>query len=50
MQHWIAVSVEFDEAAALLLEQETLELLDSLLIGFQGPSGDFGKGTIFGAY
>ena len=44
------MSGESDTPAALLPEQEPSLLLDNLLGGPQGPSGDFGKGRRFSAY
>jgi hypothetical protein len=41
------VSVGFDETVAIPPEQEPPYLLDRLLGGPQGPSGDFGKGRKF---
>jgi hypothetical protein len=43
MQCWMEVSGEFDTPAALPPEQEPPSLLDSLLGGLQGQSGQFGK-------
>jgi hypothetical protein len=46
IQWWMEVSGEFDAPAALPPEQEPPSLLDSLLGGPQGQSGQFGKGRL----
>ena len=44
------VSGEFDTPAALPPEQAPPLLLDRMVGGPQGPSGDFGKGGLFSPY
>ena len=50
IQHFIEVSIKFEEPAAFSPEEEPPELLDRLFGGPQGTSGSFGKGDIFSAY